>query len=132
MQDWVDGRPAQQLGVKDRGLAYGDGLFETIAVRAGRPTLFDAHLQRLQTSCERLAIKVDQALLRVELQAYAAELGEATASVAMPLIRRQKPAASCRAGLLPLIHQAMRRKALASFPARRVWPNNRCWPGSSI
>jgi 4-amino-4-deoxychorismate lyase len=76
MQDWVDGRPAQQLGVKDRGLAYGDGLFETIAVRAGRPTLFDAHLQRLRIGCERLAIKVDQALLKAEMQAFAAELGE--------------------------------------------------------
>ena len=76
MQDWVDGHPAQQLGVKDRGLAYGDGLFETIAVRAGRPTLFDAHLQRLHSGCQRLAIKVAHALLRAEMQAFAAELGD--------------------------------------------------------
>ncbi len=34
MLDWVDGRPAAELSVRDRGLAYGDGLFETLAVRA--------------------------------------------------------------------------------------------------
>jgi 4-amino-4-deoxychorismate lyase len=76
MQDWVDGRPAQLLGVKDRGLAYGDGLFETIGVKAGRPTLFDAHLRRLFLGCERLAIRVDRALLKTEMQAFAAELGD--------------------------------------------------------
>lgn len=27
MLDWVDGRPAAELSVRDRGLAYGDGLF---------------------------------------------------------------------------------------------------------
>ncbi len=36
MHSWVDGRPANALAsLKDRGLAYGDGLFETIAVKAG-------------------------------------------------------------------------------------------------
>ena len=42
MLDWVDGRPAAELSVRDRGLAYGDGLFETLAVRAGTPRLWSA------------------------------------------------------------------------------------------
>ena len=33
MLSWVDGQPAELLSVKDRGWLYGDGLFETIAVR---------------------------------------------------------------------------------------------------
>lgn len=38
----------------DRGLAYGDGLFETILVRGGVPTLWQYHLSRLQRGCEVL------------------------------------------------------------------------------
>ncbi len=48
MLDWVDGRPAAELSVRDRGLAYGDGLFETLAVRAGTPRLLERHLARLE------------------------------------------------------------------------------------
>ena len=52
MQSWVDGQPASALAsLKDRGLAYGDGLFETIAVKAGQPLLLDLHLQRLAHGC---------------------------------------------------------------------------------
>jgi 4-amino-4-deoxychorismate lyase len=76
MQGWVDGQPADALSLKDRGLAYGDGLFETIAVRAGQPLLLDRHLQRLADGCSRLAIAADQALIRSELLAYAAAMGE--------------------------------------------------------
>lgn len=76
MQSWVDGQPADALSLKDRGLAYGDGLFETIAVKAGQPLLLDRHLQRLADGCSRLAIAADQSLVRSELLAYAAALGE--------------------------------------------------------
>jgi len=38
----------------DRGLAYGDGLFETILVRGGVPTLWQHHLSRLRRGCEVL------------------------------------------------------------------------------
>ncbi|KXS39455.1 MAG: 4-amino-4-deoxychorismate lyase [Halomonadaceae bacterium T82-2] len=48
----------------DRGLAYGDGVFETILVRDGRPTLWEAHLARLRRGCERLGIPCpEQAML---------------------------------------------------------------------
>lgn len=40
----------------DRGLAYGDGLFETVLVRDGRPQLWEEHLARLTRGCERLAM----------------------------------------------------------------------------
>jgi 4-amino-4-deoxychorismate lyase len=76
MDSWVDGQPADALSLKDRGLAYGDGLFETIAVRGGRPLLLDRHLARLADGCSRLAITADHELIRGELLAYAAALGE--------------------------------------------------------
>lgn len=40
----------------DRGLHYGDGLFETIACRDGEPRFLTEHLERLALGCERLAI----------------------------------------------------------------------------
>ncbi|MCI8211598.1 4-amino-4-deoxychorismate lyase [Pseudomonas sp. S25] len=76
MSGWIDGRPADTLSVRNRGLAYGDGLFETVAVRAGRPSLLDQHLQRLQRGCDRLRITADHFLIRDELLAFAAQLGD--------------------------------------------------------
>ncbi|WP_434648546.1 aminodeoxychorismate lyase [Pseudomonas sp. D1-2] len=75
MESWVDGQPADVLSLKDRGLAYGDGLFETIAVRNGAPVLLERHLQRLEAGCQRLAFNVDLSVLGAELSAYAQRLG---------------------------------------------------------
>ncbi|WP_240454133.1 aminodeoxychorismate lyase [Halomonas sp. NO4] len=44
------------LPLDDRGLAYGDGLFETVLLRDGRPQLWDAHLARLARGCHVLGI----------------------------------------------------------------------------
>lgn len=52
----VNGARAGQLPVHDRGLLYGDGLFETIAVRGGVPCLWQAHLDRLDAGAARLGI----------------------------------------------------------------------------
>jgi len=76
MHSWVDGQPADSVPLKDRGLAYGDGLFETIAVKAGQPVLLDRHLHRLDEGCRRLALVADPALIRSEVLAYAAALGD--------------------------------------------------------
>jgi len=76
MLSWVDGQPADSVPLKDRGLAYGDGLFETIAVKAGQPVLLDRHLQRLAEGCRRLALVADHALVRSEVLAYATALGD--------------------------------------------------------
>ncbi|WP_085656042.1 MULTISPECIES: aminodeoxychorismate lyase [unclassified Pseudomonas] len=76
MDCWVDGQPADALSLKDRGLAYGDGLFETIAVRGGQPLLLDRHLARLAEGCSRLAIAADPERIRDELSSYALAMGE--------------------------------------------------------
>jgi 4-amino-4-deoxychorismate lyase len=52
----IDGVPADAIPVADRGLQYGDGLFETIAVVNGDPCLWGRHLARLRAGCARLAI----------------------------------------------------------------------------
>ena len=83
MTQWlVNGLPDGSLSPQDRGLAYGDGLFETIALRAGKFRLLDYHLERLQTGCERLAIPPPaKGLLGAELQQLAANCANGTAKI---------------------------------------------------
>lgn len=52
----VNGLDAATLPLTDRGLQYGDGLFETIAVRASGPCLWAEHRDRLTLGAARLGI----------------------------------------------------------------------------
>lgn len=64
----INGQSETQLPVTDRGLQYGDGLFETIAYRNQHLELYAEHLERLKQGCERLAIPFsDFALLSTEI-----------------------------------------------------------------
>jgi 4-amino-4-deoxychorismate lyase len=53
----VDGKATDALSVRDRGLQYGDGVFETIVCRDGRPRWFERHLRRLQHGCATLGLR---------------------------------------------------------------------------
>lgn len=71
----VDGRAVDAVGVTDRGLAYGDGLFETLLVRGGRVCQWHRHWDRLVLGCRRLGIAPPSETLvmeeiRVILQGY--------------------------------------------------------------
>ncbi|CDG55728.1 MULTISPECIES: aminodeoxychorismate lyase [Halomonadaceae] len=46
----------QSVQFDDRGLAYGDGLFETVLLRAGKPMLWRYHKERLAQGCHRLGL----------------------------------------------------------------------------
>lgn len=81
MHSWIDGQPATAVNLHNRGLAYGDGLFETIAVHSGRPSLLERHLERLALGCQRLAIEADLPLIRDELTRYASQLGDGVAKL---------------------------------------------------
>jgi 4-amino-4-deoxychorismate lyase len=71
----VDGREGARIPADDRGLAYGDGLFETIAVLDGAPRLLEHHLDRLTEGARRLAIPARRGELRTLLRQEAASLG---------------------------------------------------------
>ncbi len=57
---WVDGEivgaDERHLSAFDRGFQLGDGVFETLRARRGRPTELDAHLARLHRSAAGLDI----------------------------------------------------------------------------
>jgi 4-amino-4-deoxychorismate lyase len=56
MDALVNGTSQATVSIFDRGLLYGDGLFETLAVINGRAVAWDWHLERLQSGCETLRI----------------------------------------------------------------------------
>ena len=61
------------LDPRDRGIAYGDGVFETILIHHGTPVWWDAHLARLLRGCEVLGIGMpDPDFLRGESDALSA------------------------------------------------------------
>jgi 4-amino-4-deoxychorismate lyase len=64
----VDGVNAAGVPADDRGLAYGDGLFETVFVRDGRAPLLERHLARLRAGAARLGIAApDDAAWRADV-----------------------------------------------------------------
>ena len=52
----INGKVQAGVAVDDRGLQYGDGVFETIAVAGAGPLCLDEHFSRLREGCERLSI----------------------------------------------------------------------------
>ena len=78
MSRWYhDGEPLNVVSIDDRAFQYGDGLFETIAIRKGEPRLWDYHMDRLGLGCERLQIRMPDVVdLRKQLDNAVAESGE--------------------------------------------------------
>jgi 4-amino-4-deoxychorismate lyase len=65
---WFDMDGAiEMLPVDDRGLQYGDGVFDTIAIRLGRPRLADLHIERLRIGCERLGMAIPATELLLDM-----------------------------------------------------------------
>ncbi len=101
---YVNGTPSESISVLDRGLRYGDGCFETMAVVDGQIRLWDRHFTRLHTSCDRLriALQVDKTFIENELQKV---IGNATdATLRLTITRGEQPqqTATRIASLLPL------------------------------
>jgi len=56
----VNGVESSAIAVDDRGLQYGDGLFETMAAVDGRVRNLERHLDRLGEGCRRLGIPMPE------------------------------------------------------------------------
>ncbi|TKB50401.1 aminodeoxychorismate lyase [Ferrimonas sediminicola] len=77
MPSWVDGTPADTIGLADRGLNLADGHFTTLLLQGGRPRLWPLHRQRLAQGCARLMMAApDWATLESTLDSAAAGLPE--------------------------------------------------------
>jgi 4-amino-4-deoxychorismate lyase len=55
MSDWYSMETAlQEISINDRAFQYGDGLFETVAIRNDEPRLWQYHRERLAKGCKVL------------------------------------------------------------------------------
>jgi 4-amino-4-deoxychorismate lyase len=75
---WLVNGQSTGVDPADRGLAYGDGLFETMAASDGGIRWFDLHLDRLEEGCRRLEIPApSRSLLADEIGAHCPKNGRA-------------------------------------------------------
>jgi 4-amino-4-deoxychorismate lyase len=76
--DAAGGASLAGLSPLDRGVHFGDGLFETIACRGGRARFLSLHLERLTLGCNRLHIELGSAdTLQCEIQGALSGTGPA-------------------------------------------------------
>lgn len=78
----VNGAASDTLTAADRGLAYGDGVFRTLAIRAGHARSWARHYRKLAHDCEVLAIPCPaEGVLRDELARLAAQEPDCAARI---------------------------------------------------
>ncbi len=77
----VNGALVDSLPVNDRGLAYGDGVFETMRVVNGRIPLGDYHFSRMTSGLQRLRIGQDMTMVTDQALHLARQVGEGLVKV---------------------------------------------------
>jgi 4-amino-4-deoxychorismate lyase len=71
---WVDGKRQRELPLPDRGLDYGDGLFETLLLENNQALFPELHWQRLQRGLRVLDFPDCMELVRSHCQSAIADL----------------------------------------------------------
>lgn len=78
----VNGEISTLVTTTNRGLNFGDGLFETLVVHQGRPRRWQGHMDRLGVGCERLGLTMPpQSILLREVQTVSAGLTDAVVKI---------------------------------------------------
>jgi len=77
----VNGAANDTVACTDRGLLYGDGVFETLTVQHGSCRYWTRHLQRLHAGCERLGITA------IDPDVLAAEAGRLVADTVQGVLK---------------------------------------------
>lgn len=78
----INGKATDQIAILDRGLQYGDGLFETIAVFQNELLCWDEHIARLVQGCERLKLPVpDLQQVKSEALSFSSSAGNAVLKI---------------------------------------------------
>ncbi|MGK0375061.1 MAG: 4-amino-4-deoxychorismate lyase [Arenicella sp.] len=81
----VNGKKNAQTSALDRGLLYGQSVFETIAISNGKPCLLELHIKRLTHACDVLGIPLDSDLLRHEIQTITEDQHKAVLRVTLTM-----------------------------------------------
>ena len=113
----VNGRSSDRLSVTDRGLAYGDGLFETISVVGGKPYLWQKHLNRLLLGCNYLGIVFKESL-QLEEEVFSLSRQAKEQGVIKVIITRGSPASGYR------IHSKLKTSRIVQLQKRRTFSSD--------
>lgn len=128
MSVWRDGRVAGDDDVPladDRAFLLGDGLFETVLVRAGRAALLARHAQRLLASGRALGVAVPPGIGEIAAEAlpllWEREGAPARAALRITVSRgRGRGLASAHAPVSPVLQLTALPPAAGGEPARPV------------
>ncbi|TAN06286.1 MAG: aminodeoxychorismate lyase [Rhodanobacteraceae bacterium] len=108
MRTLVNGQDQPWVPASDRGLLYGDGVFETIRFVQGVAPLWPRHMQRLRDGCARLGLPApDVAALALEAQRVRAGMRDAVVRITLtrgPAARGYAPPAQARATRIVAAH----------------------------
>lgn len=112
----INGIAADYVSVMDRGLHYGDGVFETIACNAGSAQFVRDHLARMRAGAGRLDIPFpDQALFMQDITTLLPRVGETGDCVIKLMLTR----GSGRRG-----YRYDRPQAPTRISVRSAWPEH--------
>ncbi|MHB1986942.1 MAG: aminotransferase class IV [Acidimicrobiales bacterium] len=116
------------VSVFDHGLLTGDGVFESVAVRNGRPFALQRHLQRLGRSASAIGLEIPDAdELTQAARLVLAGFGSMTGKLRITVTGGPGPLGSARGGSAPTVvvaaEQVNSKPSLASI-ATAPWPRN--------
>lgn len=77
----VNGQPAGSIDARDRGLAYGDGVFRTLRTRDGLPLWWRDHYAKLAADCASLRLACPDEVLLYAEACGVAEAGEGVVKI---------------------------------------------------
>jgi 4-amino-4-deoxychorismate lyase len=110
----VNGMASDVVPATDRGLAYGDGVFRTLAVRAGLPVLWRRQYAKLASDCARLGISCPSAdKLRDDVAAVTANQVSAAVKI---IITRGNGERGYRVPEAPHPNRVVLASALPAYP----------------
>ena len=84
---FVNGNEQSTISAIDRGVLYGDSLFETVAISNGKTLLLEQHLSRLEKGVDILGFDVDFSILKNEIAMFISFLQEKKRFVGNAVLR---------------------------------------------
>lgn len=79
----VNGKPADSIPIEDRGFLYGDGVFRTLRLHAGKPANWPRHHRKLQHDCAALGMTCPESEVLLDDVAQLSSTGDGVLKIIM-------------------------------------------------
>ena len=114
MTTLINGVPCETISVHDRGLLYGDGIFRTLLLRAGKLQQWSRHYSKLLKDCAAIKLPCpSEATLRDDLAVLTAKVQDAVVKV---MITRGVATRGYTPPSTPSITRILSLSSIPSFP----------------